>query len=153
MLYRQSGAVVVSEPEHIAIPGKCPYTGNEREDFHVSRRFIDDLQKKGPTRKFYDGLLVSGNLEEPVVVLKGLRRIGFDDCFCYSMAPGQRWLDEQTPMRPPWMKVFLVYVRPSEDPKGFVVFDWEWKIEDHQKRGYPKHWQRDYGGQAWPLTN
>ena len=151
MFLRPSGSAPSVIPDYIRLPGKNPYTGGDDGEVLISRDMLEDLENNGPTQKFWDVCLIPDNLENPVVILEGLNRPGFENGFCYSSVPTCRWKDEQTKMAPPPLKVFLTFVHPRGN--DLFVLDWEWRFVDLSRPGYPKNWRRDYVRQKWPPTN
>jgi hypothetical protein len=151
MLLPPAGAPGTSVPDYIPIPAKSPYTGRDDATVLVSRAMIDDLEAKGQTRAFYDAYLLPDAVENPVVILEGLNRTGFQNGFCYCSVPKTRWLDEQTKMPVPPLKVFVVLVAPVGN--DLHVLHWEWRFVDLKRPGYPKKWNTDFVRQAWPPTN
>jgi len=134
---------------YLEFPARCPRTGATAGlTVAVPLAMLEDLEKWGPSHKFWDAWLLPEALENPVVILEGLNRTGYDTGLCYSCVPAYRLLDEKTRIKPPPLKVFLTYV-VSRDGRE-VVLDWEWRFTDLNRRGYPTHWQRDYTRQLWP---
>jgi hypothetical protein len=151
MLNRPKGVQILQAPANIRIPAKSPYNGSDDAELIVSRAMLIDLEKQGPTRKFYDAQLISETVESPVVILEGLNRTGFQSGYCYSRIPTCRWVDEQTKADAPVGRVFVVFVMPANH--GLCVLDWEWRLEDEANAGYPRYWKSDYTRQIWPPMN
>ncbi len=133
---------VVAIPDYIPLAARSPYKGQTEIEVLVSKVHLEHLEKYGPTRKFFDSILIPEILESPTAYFKGLNRMPFQLGFCYSGVPSCRWFDDQTKMPLPPLMVFLVYVVPLGG--DHFVLDWNWRFADPTMPGYPKNWRKDY---------
>jgi hypothetical protein len=137
-------------PGYYSVSGISP-DGKETWDFLVSIEMLRDLERKGPTAKFYDARLLKGVLESPAAVFQDLHREGFEEAYCYCGSPPHRFRSAEIQMPPPPRKVFLVYV--TSDHRGHIVLDWEWRPAHLGKAGHPIKCESDFGRQTWPKTS
>ena len=116
-----------------------------RAQFFMPQDFYDQILDDTPwifdDLKLLEQLI---NVEPEGVILRNLKREGFEDAFCYSCRPAMAVQDG----------VFVGFVNqpPSHAFLGPVLFAFEWRDEDEDRPGFPKHWQRDFGGVLWERT-
>src|SRR5436309_15891613 len=89
----------------------------------IAKKTVDDLQRYGPSSKFYDMALLPEVLQEPDAIFRGLKREGLTDPYCYSKSPTRRWKSSQIELPPPPGLVFVVSF--NRDHRGYVILDWE----------------------------
>ena len=65
-------------PGYYSVSGISP-DGGETWDFLVSIEMLRDLERKGPTARFYDARLLKGVLESPSAVFRDRHGRGPDD--------------------------------------------------------------------------
>src|SRR5690242_6986965 len=116
--------------QYLELPGIDPYSFRDDGVFRIGLTMLQNLEKNGPTQKFYDANLIPDALERPTVILEGFKRKNYDDGLCYCTIPKVRSMpdanDELQPVKPPPLKVFAVYVNPIG--KDLFVLDWDWRI-------------------------
>lgn len=108
-----------------------------RQTMFFSRSAVEIARENGPPWKYYNAQIVPAAVLNPAAVFKGLTRKNFDEAYCYSSKPKQRWNDDQQLEQMPGNFVFLVFVKWFQ---GFVVFDWEFRPEMPGKPGHPIDW-------------
>lgn len=116
--------------------------------FIIAQEKVDNLQRYGPSSKFFDLELLPQTLGKPDAIFKGLNREGLTDPYCYSKSPSQRRKSSQIMLPPPPGLVFVVSI--NRDHRGYVILDWEMRKIDPGQGGHPLNWQTDFGGRLWP---
>jgi hypothetical protein len=137
-------------PDYIDVRGLSPYTFRDEVTFRVSRAALGEAERNGPAWKFYNIPLIADALEHPSRILGGLTRANYEDGFCYSLLPTYQWVNETTKGKPPPLKVFAVYVHPTEG--GLFVLDWDWRIACYEEKDLPNKWEKDFTGVIWPTS-
>lgn len=132
-------------PGYIAIEGMGP-DGDEL-GFIVSRKYLQDLERRGPKQKLFDAYLLPETLRDPLVIFEGLNREDFHDGYCYCSLPSRRKKSATIDVPSPPGMVFLAFVRP--DSRGYIVLDWEWRLADDERPAYPASWEADFGRPKW----
>jgi len=141
------GLQVATLPDQTPVPGRSPTPAGGDTTFFVGRDLIEEVQRNGPKRKWYDIGMIEYALEGPSAILEGLQRPNFDDGYCYSLLPTFWFVDEINRGLPPPLKVFCVYVHPSEGK--LLVLDWDWRIMKPKEPGVPANWRRCFRGIVW----
>jgi hypothetical protein len=141
----------VPEP-YIKLKAKNPHTGVGEIDVFVSRAMLEDLEESGPDERFFDALLLPEALESPSIIMKGLKRPGFDDGFCFIRKPSIRWINSETTTPPPVDMVFLAFIRSEKEaePNRFIVHDWTMRRIDKRKPELPEDWENDFEKRVFP---
>jgi hypothetical protein len=136
-------------PEEIQLRGIHPLTFGPGWHFTINRPLLENLEKFGPKRRFWDALIVPDALESPTVILEGLKRKNHGDSFCYCFVPALRWASEVRRVSAPPRKVFCAFVEPIKDG-SFNVFDWHFRAVGPEATGIPHRWSRDFERIVWP---
>jgi hypothetical protein len=142
-------AAPVAVPALIPIPAMNPQTGMVTWTVHVEQSMLEHLRLNGPAWKFYNAALICEAVESPGVILQGLNRPGFSGAYCYSRSPSCRWISEEESRPPRPSIVFVVFVSAAPQP---AVLDWEYRLEDKKRPGYPLNWNADFTRVVWPST-
>jgi hypothetical protein len=138
----------VSVPEgYLTIEGVSPVSRGPCT-FLVARQKVDNLQRYGPSSKFYDLALLPEVLKTPDAIFRGLKREGLTDSYGYSRSPSRRWQSATIELPPPPGLVFVVFI--NRDHRGYVVLDWEMRKTHPSDRGHPLRWEDDFEGRLWP---
>lgn len=117
--------------------------------FYKSLSALEKIRENQPKFKYFNGRLVKLTLANPVRVFRGLKRIGMDTGFCYCSIPDSIFDETGELVNNSSSRIFLVFAELSF---GLVVFDWEFRYEDANLKGYPLNWEVDFGEELWPRT-
>jgi hypothetical protein len=139
-------------PTEIHIDGFDPFSRQITADgFLLSVPLLENLERNGPSQKYWDVLLVPETLTNPMVVLEGLKRANFEHGLCYCSVPLQR-PSEAGSIEVPSQKVFCAYAIPSSSGFTYTVMDWDWREVGPTGTGIPYRWQRDFERIVWPTS-
>jgi hypothetical protein len=125
----------------LGVTGCCP-DGQGECQFLVSMKYVTDLQRIGPSWKFWNLHLLDEILKKPTVIFEGLNRQELDKGYCYSGIASKRMQSKTIALPPPPDLVAVVFVNP--DPRGLIVLDWEWRRADPDKPGWPIGWSEHF---------
>ncbi len=134
---------------YFSLDGLHP-SGKGRCTFHVSKHFVEHLERAGPVWKFWNLHIVKEILDAPTAIFEGLNRIGYDSGVVYSGRVSKRIVSKGIEAPPPPDMVGVVIV--NSEPRGHIVLDWNWRKEDLDRPGYPEHWQQDFEACRWTAT-
>jgi hypothetical protein len=144
----RSQAAVVED--YVSVPGISPYTFKDDAKFRISQVLLEEAEQYGPPWKFFNLPLICNALEHPSKILEGLKRANYDDGFCYSLLSPHQWINETTRANAPPLKVWVVYVHPSEG--NLLVLDWDWRIAGLKEPDLPHNWRKDFTRVIWPTN-
>ena len=122
-----------------------------RAIFFVDRRTPDTLEEVGPAWKIDDAGHVVEAVTDPDAIFVGLGRPNQADSLCYCVRPTRR--PDAAPGDPPddvppvFGQVFLAFAAVGQ--MGYLVFDWEWRVECPDEAGHPAGWGDDFERRVW----
>jgi len=108
--------------------------------FMVDGEYYDHVEEHGPAWKFAVAVQLREVISNPTVIFCGLNRENFHDAFCYCGAIA----GDDSLLTGRLFAAFAVY----DEDNGFFFFDWEIRVEDRRKKGFPQNWT-DFGEPQW----
>ena len=131
----------MEKPGYRSLNGIGPLGSGEQE-FFVSNKQIDHLNRYGPESRYFELQSVADVLSSPRVIFKGLRRQGKEDAICYVGTP-RRYGDGWTSPGHPGM-VFLVCMTVE-----WILFEWGWEKADPNNSNYPTNVTLRFEKEIW----
>jgi hypothetical protein len=129
-------------PGYYTVSGFSPFSTNQ-QDFYVSIRQVEHLEKYGPVHRFWELNSVAEVLGAPIRIYKNLKRKNLENALCYVGRPRQYGDGWEGP--PEHGCVFFVCV--TED---LVVFEWGWERADDHLIGSVRDWNQRFECELWP---
>ena len=140
-----------TKPGFVTMDGICPIT-RELRSFHLSQNFTMELKRNGPEWKFLDAISIPSVISSPSAIFKDLNREEYDDAYCYSGVPphSHKLTTSGTgTIAVPFPKGFVLLVYVYTNRNGFVIFDWDKRLESPSDPGHPENWRIDFKDKLW----
>ncbi len=122
--------------------------GSDGANFYMDRSELDVLEEDGPEWKLDIVRFIPESIEAPDAIFQGLNRPKQHEALAYSVRLTHDPAEETLVAVPPrFGYVFLAFVRPGQG--GYIVFDWEWRVEAAEEPGHPEDWSVDFARRTW----